>query len=92
MGTATLTIRSQSTAGKRALDAVLAWWQRSIQTRAARRRLRVEQSAAIGNKGTVALISVDGEHLLVGVTNGCIQFHSVRGAVSLDLPIGGTVR
>ena len=46
----------------------------------------------IGNKGTVALLSVHDEKVLVGLTNGCIRFHSVRAGADLEFPIGGVVR
>jgi flagellar biogenesis protein FliO len=54
--------------------------------RTSRRSLAVEQTLVVG-KGTVALVSVDGERVLVGVTQGCISFHAIKGnarTASLD--------
>ncbi|HVZ15598.1 MAG TPA: flagellar biosynthetic protein FliO [Terriglobales bacterium] len=72
------------------LRSMLSWLDRSMVPRA--KRLRIEQTAALGNKGTLALVAVDDERLLVGVTSGCIEFHALKNKLALDLPVGGTVR
>ena len=88
MGTASLALQ---TWGPR-IRALVARCQRSMAERSSRRVLEVQQTATIANKATVALLSVDGEHVLVGITNGCVRFHRLRSQAALDLPIGGRVR
>lgn len=91
MGTAVITIDSAATMSRKWLRQFLAW-RRRLSARAAQRRLRVEQSALLGNKATVSLVSVDGECVLVGVTGGCIRFHRLRCAAALEFPVGGSVK
>ena len=88
MGTAALTL-SQYHKGLKAC--FLSWWQRSKRRRTCR-PLRVEQSVGITNKTTVTVISVYGEQLLMGVTNGCIQFYRLNEGQPAKLRIEGVVR
>ena len=92
MGTATLTIGRSGGEWRRRLEEIAAWCRRSIRVRAVRRALAVEQTVAIGNKASLALVSIGGERVLVAATNGCVRFHVVRPAAALDLPIGGSVQ
>ena len=66
-------------------------WVRTY-TRKAERPVTLEQTIAIGNRGTLALVSIAGKRVLVGVTNGCMQFHGVRSGPALELPVEGRVR
>jgi len=85
MGTASITWQSP-------WRELVAWCRRSLTVRTTRRSLEVQQTAAIGNKGTIALVGIGQERVLVGVTNGCVQFHALRPDAELQLPVGGTVR
>jgi hypothetical protein len=78
MGTATL-IESPGNLWLLRLRQLAAWLGRSWRARAARRPLEVEQTLVVG-KGTVALMAIDGERVLVGVTQGCICFQPIGGA------------
>jgi flagellar biogenesis protein FliO len=60
----------------------------SARVRTSRRPLAVEQTLVVG-KGTVALVSVDGERVLVGVTQGCISFQPVGRSGNRISPAGG---
>ena len=91
MGTAAIRFDATVAGGKKWLAQLLAGLRRRLSERAAERPLRVEQSAMLGNKATVSLVSIDGERLLVGVTGGCIRFQALRGT-SLEFPIGGSVK
>jgi len=92
MGTAAITLDSCAAIAKSGTRRLARWWQQRMKSRTSRRRLEVEQSAMIGNKATVSLLSVDGERVLVGVTGGSIRFHALRAPASLELPMGGSVR
>jgi hypothetical protein len=75
MGTATLTVsRGNLWLGR--LRQFAAWLGRSWRARAVRRPLEVQQTLVVG-KGTVALMAIDGERVLVGVTQGCICFQPI---------------
>lgn len=90
MGTATLTIHPRFGGWPGKFSGLLARLQRSVNARP--KALRVEQTAAVGSKGAVSVVSVNGERVLVAVTSGCIQVHPLKRTVALELPIGGTVR
>jgi len=92
MGTAVITLESAAASGRRWLNQLTAAWHRRLSARAALRHLEVEQSAMLGHKATVSLVTVDGERVLVGVTGGCIRFHGLRRSAALDFPVGGSVR
>jgi flagellar biogenesis protein FliO len=88
MGTASLAIQLW---GPR-LRGLLARCHRSFAERNSRRVLEVQQTATIANKATVALLSVEGDRVLVAVTNGCVQLHPLRRSPAIELRVGGTVR
>jgi len=86
MGTTSIAIQSW-------MPKVHKWWARwqlSMKQRSGRRALEVRQTATIANKATVALLSIDGDRVLLAVTNGAVQFHTLRE--SMALPMRGTVR
>ena len=92
MGTAAITIHSNEAASRRWLSQMSACWHRLTSKSRLGRGLQIEQNAMLGNKASISLVSVDGERVLVGVTGGCIRFHSVRSGATLELPVGGRVR
>jgi len=92
MGTAVITLESAAASGRRWLNQLTSAWHRRLSARAARCHLQIEQNAMLGNKATVSLVTVDGERVLVGVTGGCIRFHSLRSSAALEFPVGGAVK
>lgn len=92
MGTAALAVSRVSAQWKQWLATPLAT---VLRLRLANRRpaaLRVQQTVSIGNKGMLAIVEAGGEELVVGVTQGCIQFHRIEPSACLRFRVGGVAR
>jgi Flagellar biosynthesis protein, FliO len=92
MGTAVLAWKQNALRWKRWMSTPIASFIGSRRLSRDENRLRVEQTAAIGNKGTLAMVSVEGQRVLVGVTQGSVQFYGVTPATALRFRLEGKVR
>ena len=61
-------------------------------SRAQKLELSVEKTVSLGQKGMAAMLNVNGELLLLGVTTSAVTLLHRWEASSITLPVKGTVR